>query len=106
MENEKKIKNKFGIELEKYFKFNSSHFVIYKGYREPLHGHNYKVSVKIIAEELNEFAYITDFENIKIILGKICSNLKHCILIPKFNEHLEITNNEENISIKYKSILF
>ncbi len=29
------------------FKFNSAHFIAFKGFREKLHGHNYTVSVKV-----------------------------------------------------------
>ena len=32
------------------FKFNAAHFIAYKGFREMLHGHNYKVGVKIKRE--------------------------------------------------------
>ena len=98
---EKRTKSIYGIELEKYFKFNSSHFVAYKGFREPLHGHNYKVSVRVMAEELNDCSYISDFDFLKKIMNNICNELKHCVLIPKFNEFLEITKTDENITIKY-----
>lgn len=32
------------------FKFSSSHFVAYDGFRERLHGHNYSCSVRIRGE--------------------------------------------------------
>jgi dihydroneopterin triphosphate aldolase (PTPS-III) / 6-pyruvoyltetrahydropterin synthase len=32
------------------FKFNAAHFVAYENYRERLHGHNYRVSVRLIGE--------------------------------------------------------
>lgn len=101
---EKNSEGEFGIELEKYFKFNSSHFVAYKGYREPLHGHNYKVSVKIIAKDLNDNYYVTDFDNIKSIMNNICNGLKHCLLLPSKNEFLEISEKEGNIVVKYYTI--
>ena len=34
-----------------YLKFNAAHFIAYKGFREALHGHNYRVSVDIEAGE-------------------------------------------------------
>ena len=33
-----------------YLKFSAAHFIAYPGFREPLHGHNYQVSVRIDAE--------------------------------------------------------
>jgi len=98
--NERKCEELFGLELDKYFKFNSSHFVVYKGFREPLHGHNYKVSVKIIAEKLNENYKLVDSEIIIKIMSGICNNLKHCLLLPKFNNHIEITENEEIVRVR------
>ena len=29
------------------FKFNAAHFIAYRGFRERLHGHNYRVSVRL-----------------------------------------------------------
>ena len=33
-----------------YLKFAAAHFIAYPGFREPLHGHNYQVSVRVEAE--------------------------------------------------------
>jgi len=33
-----------------YLKFSAAHFIAYPGFREPLHGHNYQVSVRVDAE--------------------------------------------------------
>ena len=30
-----------------YLKFSAAHFIAYRGFREPLHGHNYQVSVQV-----------------------------------------------------------
>lgn len=30
------------------FKFNCSHFIAFEGFRERLHGHNYRISIKVI----------------------------------------------------------
>jgi 6-pyruvoyl-tetrahydropterin synthase len=86
----------FGIELQKYFKFNSSHFVIYKGYREPLHGHNYKVSIKLKSEKLdNSTNYVIDFDDVKPIMTTICNELNHCLLLPGNNQYLKITGLDD-----------
>jgi 6-pyruvoyltetrahydropterin/6-carboxytetrahydropterin synthase len=29
------------------FKFNCSHFIAFEGFRERLHGHNYRISIKV-----------------------------------------------------------
>ena len=33
-----------------YLKFAAAHFIAFPGFREPLHGHNYQVSVSIEAD--------------------------------------------------------
>ncbi len=33
-----------------YLKFAAAHFIAYPGFREPLHGHNYQVSVRVEAD--------------------------------------------------------
>ena len=38
----------YRVVVEKdYLKFSAAHFIAYKGFREPLHGHNYQVSVAL-----------------------------------------------------------
>lgn len=88
-----------GIELEKYFKFNSSHFVTYEGFRENLHGHNYKVSIKLIAAQLDSNFMVTDFDNVKPVMTQICNELKHCLLIPKWNKHIKISVTDSEVNI-------
>lgn len=89
----------FGVELENYYKFNSSHFVAYDGFREPLHGHNYKVSIKIKASNLNSSSYVMDFGDVSPIMKNICDNLKHCLLLPKHNTWLKITEDEKSTKV-------
>ncbi len=90
----------FGVEMEKYFKFNSSHFVIYDKFRETIHGHNYKVSLKIKSRKLSECYYVIDFGDLKKIMENICKELNHCILLPKLNKFIKITENNENYNIE------
>ncbi len=96
----------YGIELEKYFKFNSSHFVIYKNCLEPLHGHNYKVSLKLKSRKLNDEFMVFDFDFIKIIATEVCNELKHCLLLPKFNPDLKIEEKGNNTEILCKDGTF
>jgi 6-pyruvoyltetrahydropterin/6-carboxytetrahydropterin synthase len=89
----------YGVEMEKYFKFNSSHFVAYDGYREPLHGHNYKVSIKVMTNDLNSSSMVIDFDDIKPLMTKICNSLKHCLLLPKNNPYLTIIEEDNKIKV-------
>jgi 6-pyruvoyl-tetrahydropterin synthase len=92
-------KESFAIELYKLFKINSSHFVVYEGFREPLHGHNYKISLKIKARKLNACKYVLDFGDAKEIMEKICRKLHNSLLIPKNNPLVKITEFDESIQV-------
>ena len=44
------------------FKFNCAHFISFKGFRERLHGHNYRLSVRAIgSKRLGDDGYLIDF---------------------------------------------
>lgn len=90
------FEEEFGIELEKYFKFNSSHFVIYNNSHETLHGHNYKVSMKIKSKKLSNEFMVYDFDCIKVFGNEICNDLKHCLLLPKNNTNIKLEEDGEN----------
>ena len=89
----------YGIEMNKLFKFNSSHFVVYDGFRETLHGHNYKVSIKIKSRKLNSSFYVVDFDIVKEIMNEICDGLKHCLLLPGLNKFLTFAYEGENVHV-------
>lgn len=90
----------FSIKVYKqYFNFASSHFMIFHdGSREPLHGHNYKVSVRGNALNL-EHDMVFDFLDIKPIVRQVCDSLDHKLLIPINNNHLTIKEENQNIHL-------
>jgi 6-pyruvoyl-tetrahydropterin synthase len=91
----------YSVELEKKFNFAAAHFVAYKGFRENLHGHNYKVSIKITARKLNEKNnYVIDFGEIRDILPMICKSLKGVLLIPKYNPINILTQDQTTTTVK------
>lgn len=49
----------------------------YKGRCENLHGHNWKVRVQLLADELDSLGMVIDFEQIKKILAAVISKLDH-----------------------------
>jgi hypothetical protein len=55
----------FKVHVSKdYMKFNAAHFIAYKGFREKLHGHNYRVGVTITGV-VGHDGYVVDFGEIK-----------------------------------------
>ncbi len=57
-----------------YLKFSAAHFIAYKGFREPLHGHNYQVSVAI-SGVVGPDGYVLDFGIVKQLTKEVCAEL-------------------------------
>jgi len=78
------------------FKFNASHFVAYPGFRERLHGHSYKASVKLIgSHQIGRDGYVLDFGCVKSVAKEVCKELNEYFLVPMLSEVLKITVEED-----------
>ena len=74
------------------FKFHAAHFVAFKGYRERLHGHNYKVGVRVLgSRKISSDGYVVDFGNIKAATRKVCKELNEHFLCPLLSDAMTIT---------------
>ena len=60
-----------------YLKFNAAHFIAYKGFREALHGHNYRVVVHAEARELDPISYVLDFAALKSAAVQVAGRFDH-----------------------------
>ncbi len=69
----------------------------YRGKCENLHGHNWKVEVTILSNDLNEIGLAIDFKDLKRLTEDTISVLDHSFLnqVPPFNE---INPSSENIA--------
>jgi 6-pyruvoyltetrahydropterin/6-carboxytetrahydropterin synthase len=92
----------FEISLNKsYFKFNCSHFIAYRGYRERLHGHNYHISVKLTGtDELSRDGYLLDFGRVKNIVRAICEDMDEYFLVPIKSDVLKINVDEKQLLLE------
>jgi 6-pyruvoyltetrahydropterin/6-carboxytetrahydropterin synthase len=93
----------FSIEVAKdYFNFASAHFLIFaNGEREPLHGHNYQVSVAIEGE-LDRAGVVFDFISFKPLVKRVCDDLDHRTLIQSASPILKISRNARSVEVVYK----
>src|SRR5438046_9479277 len=74
-------RGEYRVVVEKdYLKFSAAHFIAYKGFREPLHGHNYQVSVAISAR-VGPDGYVLDFGVVKAVTKAVCAELDEPVLI-------------------------
>ena len=60
-----------------YLKFSAAHFIAYKGFRENLHGHNYRVRVHLRADRLDELGMVLDFADLKGEVRSVLSRYDH-----------------------------
>jgi 6-pyruvoyltetrahydropterin/6-carboxytetrahydropterin synthase len=101
--NVRSMSRRFSIEVAKdYFNFASAHFLIFAdGRREPLHGHNYQVSVAMEGE-LDRAGVVLDFVSFKPLVKRVCDDLDHRTLIQTASPILKITRKTKAVEIIYK----
>jgi 6-pyruvoyltetrahydropterin/6-carboxytetrahydropterin synthase len=95
---------RFSIEVAKdYFNFASAHFLIFaNGRREPLHGHNYQVAVRMEGE-LDRAGVVLDFISFKPLVKQICDDLDHRTLIQTKSPAITVEKREREVEITYKA---
>ena len=87
-------------------KFSAAHFIAYPGFREPLHGHNYQVAVKVEGQ-LGPQGYVLDFGLVKRIVGDIVAELNERTIIPALSDCLRIeTIGSDAVAIHYNQEQF
>ena len=97
------MSRRFSIEVAKdYFNFASAHFLIFtNGKREPLHGHNYQVSVALEGE-LDDAGVVLDFISFKPLVKEICDRLDHRTLIQTESPSVAVRQKTNEVEIRYK----
>jgi 6-pyruvoyltetrahydropterin/6-carboxytetrahydropterin synthase len=97
------MSRRFSIEVAKdYFNFASAHFLIFaNGRREPLHGHNYQVSVAMEGE-LDRAGVVLDFITFKPLVKGVCDALDHRTLIQTDSSMIQVRKGVREIKILYK----
>jgi 6-pyruvoyltetrahydropterin/6-carboxytetrahydropterin synthase len=101
--NVQSMSRSFRIEVAKdYFNFASAHFLIFSnGQREPLHGHNYQVSVTMEGE-LDRAGIVLDFIAFKPMVKRICDALDHRTLIQTQSPAIEVRRRAKEIEVIYR----
>ncbi len=81
-------------------RFAAAHFTTFAGQCEPLHGHNYALSVEIEGE-LTADSWVLDFSQARALVREICSRLDHKFLLPLENAALEIAASDAEFEIRF-----
>ena len=81
-----------------YLKFAAAHFIAYPGFREPLHGHNYQVSVRVEAD-LGPEGYVLDFGLVKRLAHALCEELDERVILPRASDCLAISEGADGVEV-------
>jgi 6-pyruvoyltetrahydropterin/6-carboxytetrahydropterin synthase len=81
-----------------YLKFAAAHFIAYPGFREPLHGHNYQVSVRVEAD-LGPDGYVLDFGLVKRVARALCEELDERVLVPERSDCLVVARHGDAVEV-------
>jgi 6-pyruvoyltetrahydropterin/6-carboxytetrahydropterin synthase len=86
-------------------KFSAAHFIAYRGFREPLHGHNYQVGIKVEGR-LAGTGYVLDFGLIKQLTRQIVQRLDEHTIIPAQSDCLIIHQQDDHVNVVYEAERF
>ena len=78
--------------------FTAAHFIAFKGFREPLHGHTYQAEVKV-SGPVGPDGYVVDFLVLKKIAEEECHKLHFTTLLPEHSDCLTIRTSAETVQI-------
>lgn len=94
--------SRFQIDVAKgELSFAAGHFITYGGGRcERLHGHNYRVGVRIRGE-LNEDGLVYDFVALKRRIAALVADLDHKMMVQTENPLLEVEKDERSVRVRH-----
>ncbi len=81
-------------------KFAAAHMATFGGDMEPLHGHNYAVSIEVTGA-LADDAWVVDFSTLKTLGKAICDELDHKFLLQMNSRLLEIDEGQSNYKVRH-----
>ena len=82
-------------------KFAAAHFATYDGKLEPLHGHNYAVTIEVEGA-LNNDSWVCDFSTLKTLGKTLCDELDHKFLLQRDSRELQIDEGMSNWKVRFR----
>ena len=79
-------------------RFSAAHFIAYPGFREPLHGHNYQLSVRVDAA-LGADGYVLDFGVVKRAAEALCAELTERTIVPMRSDCLVVETSASSVRL-------
>jgi 6-pyruvoyltetrahydropterin/6-carboxytetrahydropterin synthase len=81
-------------------RFAAAHFATFGGTCEPLHGHNYDVTVDVEGE-LTEDGWVIDFGELKSMTRALCQELDHKFILQRDSTQLQIDEGMSNWKVRF-----
>ena len=80
-------------------RFTAAHFIAFRGFREPLHGHTYQAQVTV-SGPVGPDGYVVDFLVLKKIAEEECAQLHFRTLLPGQSDCLTVEEQETAIAVQ------
>jgi 6-pyruvoyltetrahydropterin/6-carboxytetrahydropterin synthase len=81
-------------------KFAAAHFATFEGQCEPLHGHNYAVTIEVTGT-LTDDSWVADFGLLKSLGKALCDELDHKFLLQRDSKVLQIDEGMSNWKVRF-----
>jgi 6-pyruvoyl-tetrahydropterin synthase len=79
-------------------RFTAAHFIAFRGFREPLHGHTYQAQVTV-SGPVGPDGYVVDFLELKKIAEEECAQLHFRTLLPRQSDCLTIEEGAAEVTV-------
>ncbi len=90
----------FSVSIGKeHLRFTAAHFIAFRGFREPLHGHTYQVKVTV-SGPVGPDGYVVDFLVLKKVAEEECARLHFSTLLPQQSDCLRIEANAIQVTVQ------
>lgn len=95
--------SRFRLRLAKEdFKFSVAHFTLFGAHSaEPLHGHNYRMTIEVEGEALDELGLLVDSDRVKRAVRALCAELDDHVLLPAESPHVEIRRDGGSLDCRF-----
>jgi len=80
-------------------RFTAAHFIAFRGFREPLHGHTYQAQVTV-SGPVGPDGYVVDFLVLKKTAEEECARLHFRTLLPHQSDCLTIEEEAEEVTVR------
>jgi dihydroneopterin triphosphate aldolase (PTPS-III) / 6-pyruvoyltetrahydropterin synthase len=90
----------FSVAIGKeHLRFTAAHFIAFRGFREPLHGHTYQVKVTV-SGPVGLDGYVVDFLVLKKVAEEECARLHFSTLLPRQSDCLRIEESATQVTVQ------